>query len=56
VKDAIRRTHLGEARQLARIALDLGSAAEVEALLREHRPMRKYDSSLTAGPTPVPDF
>jgi len=48
VKDAIRRTHLGEARKLARIALDLGSAAEVEALLNEHRPMRKYDSTVTS--------
>jgi phosphotransferase system enzyme I (PtsI) len=37
VKDAIRRTHLDQARQLASIALDLGSAAEVEALLDEHR-------------------
>jgi phosphoenolpyruvate-protein kinase (PTS system EI component) len=56
VKDAIRRTHLGEARQLARMALDLGSAAEVEALLNEHRPMRKYDSSLTSGSTTLLDF
>ncbi len=37
VKDAIRRTRLDEARQLASIALELGSAAEVEALLNEHR-------------------
>jgi phosphoenolpyruvate-protein phosphotransferase (PTS system enzyme I) len=44
VKDAIRRTRVGEARELARIALELGSAAEVEALLNENRPIRKYDS------------
>jgi hypothetical protein len=37
VKDAIRRTRLDEARQLASIAVELGSAAEVEALLNEHR-------------------
>jgi phosphotransferase system enzyme I (PtsI) len=37
VKDAIRRTRLDEARQLASIALELGSAAEVEALLNEHQ-------------------
>jgi phosphoenolpyruvate-protein phosphotransferase (PTS system enzyme I) len=33
VKEAIRRTHLDEARRLAGSALELGSAAEVEALL-----------------------
>jgi phosphoenolpyruvate-protein phosphotransferase (PTS system enzyme I) len=38
VKDAIRRTHLDDARQLAVKALELGSAAEVEALLNEQRP------------------
>jgi phosphotransferase system enzyme I (PtsI) len=38
VKNAIRRTRLEDARQLARIALELGSAAEVEALLNEQRP------------------
>jgi phosphotransferase system enzyme I (PtsI) len=37
VKDAIRRTRLDEARQLATAALDLGSAPEVETLLNEHR-------------------
>ena len=37
VKDAIRRTRLDQARQLASNALELGSAAEVEALLNEHR-------------------
>jgi phosphotransferase system enzyme I (PtsI) len=37
VKDAIRRTRLDEARQLASVALELESAAEVEALLNEHR-------------------
>jgi len=37
VKDAIRRTRLDEARQLASIALELGSAAEVESLLNERR-------------------
>jgi len=58
VKDAIRRTHLGEARQLARIALDLGSAAEVEALLNEYRPTRKYDEAVTSvsGSMTLPDF
>ena len=44
VKDAIRRTRVGEARELARIALELGSAAEVQALLNANRPVRKYDS------------
>jgi phosphotransferase system enzyme I (PtsI) len=38
VKDAIRHTHLDEARQLATAALELGSAAEVEALLTERAP------------------
>ena len=33
VKEAIRGTHLHEARRLARDALELGSAAEIEALL-----------------------
>jgi phosphotransferase system enzyme I (PtsI) len=56
VKDAIRRTHLSEARKLARIALDLGSAAEVEALLNEHRPMRKYDSTVTSDSTTLLDL
>jgi len=51
VKDAIRRTHLGEARKLARAALDLGSAAEVEALLHEHRPIRKYDAPVSGSKT-----
>ena len=55
VKDAIRRTHLGEARKLARAALDLGSAAEVEALLHEHRPIRKYDAPVS-GSTTLLDF
>src|SRR5438874_2219375 len=55
VKDAIRRTHLGEARKLARAALDLGSAAEVEALLHEHRPIRKYDAPVS-GSTILLDF
>src|SRR2546423_3090976 len=36
VKEAIRRTDLDEARRLAGSALELGSAAEVEALLNEH--------------------
>jgi len=35
VKDAIRRTRLDDARRLAGIALELGSAAEIEALLNE---------------------
>ena len=37
VKNAIRRTRLDEARELARKALDLGSVAEIEALLNERR-------------------
>ncbi|HEX9288779.1 MAG TPA: phosphoenolpyruvate--protein phosphotransferase [Anaeromyxobacteraceae bacterium] len=37
VKGAIRRTRLGEAQELARRALELGSAAEVGALLEERR-------------------
>jgi phosphotransferase system enzyme I (PtsI) len=37
VKDAIRRTSLGPANELARDALQLGSAAEVEALLGRSR-------------------
>jgi phosphotransferase system enzyme I (PtsI) len=45
VKDAIRRTRLEEARQLAGIALELGSAAEVEALLNEHRRREPYSMS-----------
>src|SRR5712664_4066887 len=58
VKDAIRRTRLDEARQLASIALELGSAAEVEALLNEHRPTRKYDAAVTSvsGPMTLTDF
>jgi phosphoenolpyruvate-protein kinase (PTS system EI component) len=38
VKDAIRRTDLDEARRIAGVALELGSAAEVEALLNAQRP------------------
>ena len=37
VKSAIRRTRLDDARELARKALDLGSVAEIEALLNERR-------------------
>jgi phosphoenolpyruvate-protein phosphotransferase (PTS system enzyme I) len=37
VKDAIRRTRLDEARRLASVALELGSAPEIEALLNEHQ-------------------
>ncbi len=37
VKNAIRRTRLDEARELARKALELGSVAEIEALLNERR-------------------
>jgi len=40
VKDAIRQTRLDEARRLASVALELGSADEVEALLNENRPAR----------------
>ncbi len=38
VKEAIRRTRLDDARRLASAALELGSAAEVEALLKDQRP------------------
>lgn len=48
VKDAIRRTRLDEARQLADAALDLGSATEVEALLTAGRRTDPY------GPTVAP--
>ena len=37
VKDAIRRIRLDDARDLARKALELGSVAEIEALLNERR-------------------
>ncbi len=37
VKNAIRATRLDDARDLARTALDLGSVAEIEALLNERR-------------------
>jgi len=38
VKEAIRRTRLDDARRLASAALELGSASEVEALLKDQRP------------------
>jgi hypothetical protein len=38
VKDAIRRTRLDQARRLSSTALELGSAAEVEALLHGQQP------------------
>ena len=38
VKDAIRGTRLDQARRLATTALELGSAAEVEALLHDQQP------------------
>jgi phosphotransferase system enzyme I (PtsI) len=37
VKSAIRKTRLDDARKLAEAALELGTAAEVEALLKEHQ-------------------
>ncbi len=53
VKNAIRRTRLEDARQLARIALELGSASEVEALLNGQRP--KTDCrELAASASPRP--
>jgi len=53
VKNAIRRTRLEDARQLARIALELGSASEVEALLNEQR--SKTDRrELPTPPAPGP--
>jgi len=53
VKNAIRKTRLEDARQLARIALELGSASEVEALLNEQRP--KTDRrELPPSPPPGP--
>ena len=53
VKNAIRRTRLEDARQLACIALELGSASEVEALLNEQR--SKTDRrELPTPPAPGP--
>jgi phosphotransferase system enzyme I (PtsI) len=53
VKNAIRRTRLEDAQQLARIALELGSASEIEALLNEQRP--KTDRrELPTSPAPGP--
>ncbi|HEY4731120.1 MAG TPA: phosphoenolpyruvate--protein phosphotransferase [Myxococcales bacterium] len=53
VKNAIRRTRLEDARQLARIALELGSASEIEALLNEQQP--KTDRrELPTSPAPGP--
>jgi phosphoenolpyruvate-protein kinase (PTS system EI component) len=52
VKNAIRRTRLEDARQLARIALELGSASEVEALLNEQRP-RTDRRELATSPAPA---
>ncbi|HEY6003665.1 MAG TPA: phosphoenolpyruvate--protein phosphotransferase [Anaeromyxobacter sp.] len=49
VKDAIRRTRLPEARELARSALELGSAAEVEALLGA-----AGGGAIAPGVTPAP--
>src|SRR5437016_11784561 len=53
VKDAIRRTRLDEARRLASVALEMGSAAEVEALLNEHHRMpasRAAKDGMPEGP------
>jgi phosphoenolpyruvate-protein phosphotransferase (PTS system enzyme I) len=52
VKDAIRRTDLDEARRLASVALELGSAAEVEALLNEHQRARSGQAAngMSAAP------
>ena len=53
VKNAIRRTRLEDARQLARVALELGSASEIEALLNEQQP--KTDRrELPTSPAPGP--
>jgi len=53
VKNAIRRTRLEDARQLARIALELGSASEVEALLNEQRPKTDgRELATSAAPQP----
>jgi phosphoenolpyruvate-protein kinase (PTS system EI component) len=54
VKDAIRRTRLDEARQLARLALELGSASEVEALLNEHRRALSGRAATDSSPGPQP--
>ena len=55
VKDAIRRTSLREAEGLAGRALNLGSAAEIEALLEESSPsgaVPDADLSPVSGPDP----
>jgi phosphoenolpyruvate-protein phosphotransferase len=53
VKNAIRRTRLEDARQLARIALELGSASEVEALLNGQRPKTdRRELAASASPRP----
>jgi phosphotransferase system enzyme I (PtsI) len=60
VKNAIRKTSLAEARQLAQEALTLGSVAEVEALINERRqPMpgttvTPVHTALTGGQAVVP--
>jgi phosphotransferase system enzyme I (PtsI) len=54
VKAATRRTRLDDARRLASVALELGSAAEVEALLNEHRPAGPGQSANTRVVAPGP--
>jgi phosphoenolpyruvate-protein kinase (PTS system EI component) len=53
VKNAIRRTHLDDARQLASLALELGSASDVEALLNEHR-LKTDRRGFESPPAPPP--
>jgi phosphotransferase system enzyme I (PtsI) len=45
IKSRIRDTDLDEARALARAALDLGSAAEIEALLRDRDPRPQVEAA-----------
>jgi phosphotransferase system enzyme I (PtsI) len=55
VKNRIRKTTMGESRELARAALELGTAAEIEALLAERagasRPTSPADPGAIGGPS-----
>ena len=55
VKDRIRNTDLAEARELARAALALGSATEIEALLgrREEQLPRPSSSQRLTGTSAI---
>jgi hypothetical protein len=51
VKNAIRRTRLGEARDLARAALELGTVAEVVALIGRGDDARERPSGVLPAPS-----